>query len=159
MPFVQTDYSDRIPYPTPGLIHGSDYDTITGICETESPGIGFGLAVGIGADSDQGVVLGGTLAKFRGVSLRDVTLRGDRGDVDHYVPPNSVGIIRRGQVWVLPVDSVAPGDPVYFDGSTGRLGKSGGGKLGPIKGASWQSTGGTSQVARVYLAGYDIPSA
>lgn len=159
MPAVQTDYSERIGLPPVGSIHGSDYDTITGICETDAPGIGFGLAVSQGTESDQGVVLGGVLAKFRGISLRDTTLRGDRGNVDHYVPPNSVSVIKRGQVWVLPVDAVVPGDPVYFDGTTGKLGKAGDGKLGPIKGASWQSTGGPDKAARVYLAGYEIPSA
>lgn len=160
MPAVQTNYSERIGLPTVGSIHGSDYDTITGICETDSPGIGFGLAVSQGAESDQGVILGGTLAAFKGISVRDATLRGDRGDVDHYVPPNNMGIIKRGQVWVLPSENVAPGAAVYFDSVTGQLGAtSGGDKVGPIKGAAWKSTGGASTVARVYLGGYDIPSA
>lgn len=159
MPAVQTEYGERIGLPSPGNIHGSDYDTITGVCETDSPGIGFGLAVSQGAESDQGVILGGTLAGFRGISLRDVTLRGDRGDIDHYVTPNNVGVIRRGQVWALPTENVVPGDPVYFDGATGQLGKSNAGsKLGPIPGAAWMSTGSTTTVARVYLAGYETPA-
>lgn len=160
MPAIQTTYTEGMGLPSPGSIHGSNYDTITGICETDAPGIGFGLAVGQGAESDQGVVLGGTLAKFRGVSLRDATLRGDSASVDHYLPPNSVGIIRQGQVWVLPNADVVPGDDVYFDSVTGRFGTAtGGNAVGPIKGASWQSTGNTNTVARLYLAGYDIPSA
>lgn len=139
---TQTSYSERMSPPRPGTLAGNvdSARTITGICETEA-GIGFGLAVSQGTLSDEGTILGGTLAGFKGVAIRDVTLRGDSGDVDNYIPPNSMGIMESGDIWVSPVEDVAAHNAVYFDGTTGRFGDTNGsGKLGPIPGAYWKTS-------------------
>jgi hypothetical protein len=95
-----------------------------------------------GSLSDQGVVLGGTSANFRGLSVRDVTLRGDLSVVDAYLPPNSVGVLTEGPMWVEPTHAVAADDAVYFDGTTGALtNQSSGTQL--IKGARWKTSCGT----------------
>jgi len=159
---TQTSYSERMAPPSPGVIAGSDYDTKTGICETASPGIPFGRAVGQGTLSDQGTVLGGTLAKFKGISVRDITLRGDvaTADLDKYQAPNNMAILSRGEIWAEPGEAVNAGDPVFFNSTTGVLMKATNtGLVGPIKGAAWKTSCGIGGRAVVMLAGYNIPSA
>lgn len=152
---VQASYTERMRKPTPGTIAGSDYDTKTGIVETAA-GIGFGLAVGYGTTAtkgDQAVVLGGTLAKFRGISVKDVSLAvpQNSANVDKYLQYNNMAIITRGEVWASPAAAVAPNDAVHFDTTTGRLSNTGG--IGPIKGAYWMDTAAQDGAARVFLPG------
>jgi hypothetical protein len=153
---TQTTYSERMAPPSPGTIAGANFDTTTGICETAAPGIGFGLAVSQGTLSDQGVILGGTAATFRGVSVKDVTLRGDvaSANLDHYQIPDNVAICHKGEIWVEPTVAVNANDPVWFDGATGTFNKSTG--IGPIKGARWKTSCGIGGRAIVELAGYNL---
>lgn len=149
---VQTSYSERIAPPGPGTIQGTYDKGGTGICETASPGIPFGRAVSQGTLSDQGVVLGGTLDGFRGVSIRDVTLGAEK---DAYLPPDSVGVYERGLIWVEPGEAVSANDPVWFDGTTGVFYKStGSGRVGPVKGARWDTSAGVGGRAVLELSGY-----
>ena len=125
---TQTAYTTNIAPPGPGTIAGA-FDaakTTTGIAETASPGIPFGRAVSQGSLSDQGVVLGGTLVGFRGVSVRDVTLRGDLAVVDAFLPPNSLSVLEEGDIWVEPGEAVAAHDIVTFNLTTGVLMKTAG---------------------------------
>lgn len=146
---TQTTYSERIQPPVPGVIAGNMDNAIvsTGICETAEPGIGFGLAVSQGVNSDQGVVLGGTLALLRGVSVRDITLRGDvaSADVDHYQPPDNVAVLEDGEIWVAPTVAVAANDPVWFNGATGTFNKSTG--IGPVPGWRYKTSCGIGGAA------------
>ena len=139
---TQTTYSERMAPPAPGTVAGefSVARSTTGICETASPGIPFGRAVSQGALSDQGVIIGGSLAGFRGVSIRDITLRGDLAVVDAYLPPNSVGVLEDGDIWVEPTVAVNAHDPVWFNATTGTFNKSTG--VGPIPGAYWKTSCG-----------------
>jgi hypothetical protein len=147
---VQTTYSERMSPNSPGTIGGSDYDTVTGLCETAAPGgIPFGRAVGQGTLSDKGVVLGGSSTTFRGVSLKDATLGAEQ---DVYLPPNNVGVLTKGEIWVEPGVAVTPQDPVHFNASTGVFAISGG--TGPIKGARWVTSCGIGGRALLYLSGY-----
>jgi hypothetical protein len=93
-----------------------------------------------GALSDAGVIIGGSLAGFRGVSIRDITLRGDLAVVDAYLPPNNVGVLEDGDIWVEPTVAVNAHDPVWFNASTGTFNKSTG--VGPIPGAYWKTSCG-----------------
>ena len=156
MPAVQTTYSENIGAPRPGTISSADYDTTTGNVETAA-GIGFGLAVSvgtIGTFGDKATVLGGTLDTFKGISIRDNAALHTDADPDKYKQYANMGIVRRGTVWVSPVQAVVADDPVFFDGTTGRFGNSNAsGKLGPIKGARWISSGGIDGAAEVYIPG------
>jgi hypothetical protein len=102
---VQSTYRENLLDNSPGTMQGSDHNTETGICETASPGIPFGRAVSQGSESDQGVIIGGSLAGFRGVS-QDVTLGAEQ---DAYLPPNNVGF-SSGTIWVEPNEAVAADD-------------------------------------------------
>lgn len=150
---TQTSYSERISPPSPGTLAGNvdTARTTTGICETASPGIAFGRAVSQGALSDEGVILGGTLAGFRGVSIRDVTVRGDNGSVDHYLPPNSVGVMESGDIWVEPNEAVTAHAAVYFVAATGLFSDNASGALGPIPGAYWKTSCGVGGRAIVSI--------
>lgn len=144
---TQTSYATNISPPGPGVIAGSMdvAKTTTGICETASPGIPFGRAVAQGTLSDYGVVLGGVLLGFRGVSIRDQTLRGDLAVVDAYLPPNSVGVLEEGDIWVEPGEAVAAHDPVFYNTTTGVFMKAAGaGLVGPLPGAYFKTSCGVS---------------
>lgn len=140
---TQTTYASNIAPPGPGVIAGNmdNARIATRICETASPGIPFGRAVSQGALSDQGALIGGaSLAVFRGVSVRDQTLRGDLAVVDAYLPPNSMAVLESGEIWVEPSVAVAVGDPVWFAAATGLFNISTG--FGPIVGAKWKTSCG-----------------
>lgn len=120
---TQTTYAMNISPPPPGTIAGQmdSAKTTTGIAETASPGIPFGRAVSQGALSDAGIILGGTLAGFRGISVRDITLPGNRAVLDAYLPPDSAGVLEEGDIWVEPGEAVLAHDPVFFHLTTGVL--------------------------------------
>lgn len=152
---TQTSYSERMAPPAPGtLAGGMDVArTITGICETASPGIPFGRAVSQGSLSDQGTIIGGTLAGFKGISIRDVTLRGDEGSttLDKYQTPDSMGIMEAGDIWVEPNEAVTAHAAVYFVAATGILSDNASGALGPIPGAYWKTSCGVGGRAIVCI--------
>lgn len=141
---TQTAYNERMAPPSPGTLAGQvdNARTTTGICETASPGIAFGRAVSQGTLSDQGAILGGSLAGFRGVTIRDITVRGDNGSVDHFLPPNSMGIMEEGDIWVEPASAVVAHAAVYFNAATGIFDDASGGNVGPIPGAYWKTSCG-----------------
>lgn len=150
---VQTTYKTQMDLPRPGSIHGSDYKTDTAICETAA-GIGFGLAVSQGSD-DRGVVLGGALAGFRGVSVRDVAVGVPPvgGTFDVYRQYGNMSILTRGFIYVTPAVAVAKGDPVHYNTSTGVFTNTGG--IGPITGARWATTSDGSEPAQIELSGFN----
>ena len=149
---TQSTYSERIAPPSPGTTEGTDYENTTGICETVA-GIGFGLAVSKGSSSDQGVVLGGALAGFRGVSVKDITL--PAGNADKFLPPNSLSVRRRGQIWTEPGEAVNADDPVYYNSTTGVFYKSAAaGRVGPVAGARFETSCGVGGRAKLYVSGF-----
>jgi hypothetical protein len=152
MPAVQTTYPTGIAAGKPGLwVNMENYNSITRICET-SAGIGFGLAVSRGSGA-KGAILGGTVAGFLGVSLCDITLVTPAGGtVDKYARYKNMGVGTLGKIWVSPFENVAIGDPVWFDGTTGRFGKATNtGIVGPIVGAAWESAASADGLAKVSL--------
>jgi hypothetical protein len=146
---IQTTYQENLSVPRAGTSVGGDETVDTGICETVA-GIGFGLVVSQGV-ADKGVALGGALTDFRGITVRDVTLRPDQDD--KYAQYDNVGVLIEGRVWVDVAVAVAAGDKVHFDATTGTISNTGGN--GPILGARFAtSTTGAGQ-ALVELAGYN----
>jgi hypothetical protein len=117
-----------------GLNHADD----TKVVETAA-GIGFGLAVGQGTKED-GCIVGGPVAGFIGLTMRDITLVRSPIDplsntlapIDVYPQYANAAIRQRGHMWVLATSTVNPGDPLYYNTTTGALG-----------GQTGQSAGGT----------------
>lgn len=151
---IQSTYSERMSAPGPGVISGSDFGTITGICETADPGIPFGRAVAQGTLSDKGTILGGTTTTFKGVSVRSESLAAEQ---DAYLPPNNMTILQRGEVWLEPAVAVEANDPVHFNGTTGVFTNTGG--VGPVKGARWVTSCGLGGRAIAYFSGYERSNA
>lgn len=150
---IQTTYQDRMDAFRAGMIQGSDYDTKTGVVETEA-GIGFGLAVGQGAE-DNGVVLGGALGGFRGVSVRDVTQEVNRstGVADTYPQYANMSYLTRGLIAVVPLVNVVAGDPVHYNTTTGRFTNTGG--SGQVLGARWATSASAGGYALLDMGGYN----
>jgi hypothetical protein len=142
----QTTYNERMAPPMPGVVAGQmdNARIVTGIAETAAPGIPFGRAVSQGALSDQGIILGGSLAGLRGVSIRDTTLRGDVSDAnrDKYQPTNSAGVLESGDIWIEPGEAVATTDAVYFIAATGVFMKTASGAIGPVPGYRFKTSCG-----------------
>lgn len=151
---VQDTYTEGMRPPAPGTISGSDYDTITGNCETAA-GIPFGVAVSEGTKTthgDKATVIGGSLAGFKGVSVRDITLAPSAANQDKYLERGNMTIMRRGTIWVEAAVAVVADDPVHFVAATGVFTNTG--DLGPIKGARWVSSAPTAPFrAELYLPG------
>lgn len=153
---TQTTYSTNIAPPSAGTVAGNrdNAKIITGICETASPGIPFGRAVSQGALSNEGAIIGGTLAGFKGVSIKDATLRGDLAVVDAYLPPNSMGILEAGDIWVTVGEAVAAHDVAAFVLATGVWVKTpGGANSGIVPGAYFKTAAGNGGQAILSLAG------
>src|ERR1044072_479403 len=120
---VQTTYAERHGYAVEGQIADAvPYNIVTRLCETVG-GIGFGKAVSRGA-KDKGVVIGGTVAGFAGITVQEKTLVHDT--VDKYYPPENRGVLNFGMIYVLAGANVNDGDPVYFNPTTGAISNSAG---------------------------------
>lgn len=146
---VQASYAERMTNAVKGMIQGSDFNSVTGICETAA-GLAFGIAVSQGT-ADKGVIIGGTRLGFVGVTIRDITL--DVANADKYPRYSNVGIMTRGQMWVAPAVAVAPNEPVHFVTGTGVFTNTG--SEGPVNGARWASSAaGTGDLALIELSGY-----
>ena len=148
---VQTSYAERHGVATPGLI--ADQVPNTRISRTmESASAGFGLAVSKGT-ADRGCVLGGTLAGFLGVTVKDITLiPTTTSNQDLFLRYQDTNILSDGQVWVSPETSVADGDVVFFDATTGRFGASRGTAAAAAASGTGNSGDGTYTAASPALA-------
>jgi hypothetical protein len=146
---IQTDYPSTMRKGLPGLIQGSDYNSRTGIVETEA-GIGFGLPVSQGA-SEKGVVLGGALADFAGITIRDVAIGAEAGAAgDKYPNTKNAGILTRGKIQVVAgANGIVAGDPVHYNATTGVWLKTG--QQGPIPHARYASNGDQGDIVEVEL--------
>lgn len=150
---VQTEYTERQRQALVGQIATmNDWDGDTRVVEPSS-GIPFGRACCQGS-SDKGVGLGGALATFVGVSIRDTTLApvsADSDYLDEYPQYSNAGILTRGKIWVQPGSSVTAGAVVHYNATTGVFDDSGG--SGPLPGARWETGLNADGLAMLRLSG------
>jgi hypothetical protein len=113
----------------PASMTGWDVDTK--LCQDDSSppvGIGFGLAVSQGNDSDRAAILGVPSGKaFVGITRA----RQDQPNLstvftDKYFDGENMGVHVRGDIWVVAEGVVTVGEAVYVNTTTGALGHSGG---------------------------------
>lgn len=127
-PAPQTSYTERHGFAYEGMVADMvTGNTITRSCETVA-GIGFGKAVSQGA-ADRGAILGGTIAQFLGITIRDITLihpTNGIGTVDKYSRYENMGIRSLGQIWCVAGANLVAGDPVHFAPASGALSNAGG---------------------------------
>ena len=125
---LQTDYGPQIRAGVNGLISDEVDTSVQSFCVETAAGIPFGVACSQGVNDD-GVIVGGSLAGFLGVSRRDMTLSLAPVDplsstplpLDTYGQRTTAGIMSRGHMWVVPGSTVAAGGAVYFVAATGQL--------------------------------------
>lgn len=130
---VQSTYGGNISPAVAGMwANMTNWDADTRIAEGN---IGFGLACGQGT-ADRGAVLGGALALFVGVSVKDITLVHDTAD--RYETNDNMAVGNEGDIWVQTSVAVTPADPVHYSSTTGIFAISGG--EGPIVGARWMES-------------------
>lgn len=147
---VQTSYSERIAGGYAGQVADeSSHDIATYTCQDST--LGFGLAVTKGT-ADDAVTKGGAVAGFRGVTVRDCTVRvGSTGN--EFAQYDDVGVLWRGDIFVTTKAAVAAGGDVYYDSSTGLWDDASGGNVGPVKGAVWVTSAGSGELAILRLTG------
>jgi hypothetical protein len=150
MAVAQDTYVARIPQGFEGApANMTNWDADTRNCETAA-GIAFGKACGQGS-AERGVVLGGPLAGFVGISVRDNTVL-NATDPEKYPQNTNVGVANEGDWFVKPEVEVTIDDPVHYDATTGRFKISGG--EGPIVGARWIQGAAADGIAILRLSGH-----
>lgn len=111
----------------------------------ESPVIAYGLGVIQGA-ADQGLLLpSADTNRLLGVLVHNqIKPSGIRSR-------DTADVLRKGRIWVLPEQDIAPKDPVFWrirGDARGRFRKDAdGGAAIAVANARWCTTGGTNQVA------------
>lgn len=124
-------------------MHGWDADTRI----LESAAAGFGLAVSQGA-ADNGAVLGGIT--FCGITVRDITLVHDTPD--QYEEGDNMGVLVKGDIWVVAGTDVSVKHQAYYNSSTGAIGGSGISNAVAIAGAEFLDTVTSGGFVRVRLS-------
>lgn len=133
---------------TPASETGWDADTRI-FEETADPaaGLGFGLVVSQGSNSDRGIRLGVPSGRHViGITRSSVSTL--TTFTDKYADGDNVDVAFRGDWFVIAEAAVQPGDAVLYDPVTGKLGHTGGTTL---NGARWMTTAGAGGVAVVRL--------
>jgi hypothetical protein len=132
---VQSTYAPQINVGAVGMVADEATAEVgTRINETAA-GLPFGVAVSQGTLSDKGCLIGGTA--FVGITVRDVTLDrmpinplaagGVYPPVDNYQQYANVGVLSRGDIWVLAGADVTAGNALYYEATGGTLSNSGSG--------------------------------
>lgn len=150
MAVAQSTYLATAPVGLEGApANMTNYDVDTLNVETAA-GIAFGKVVGQGT-ADKGGVLGGALALFRGISVRDPA-NVNTASADKYPQYAEMGVANEGDWFVKPSVAVSPTDPVHYDVTTGIFQISGG--EGPIVGARWMTSADADAIAVLRLSGH-----
>lgn len=157
MATVQSTYSELQPIGQAGMPASGDFSADTRNCETTA-GIGFGVAVSQGA-ADLGAVIGGaSAAVFVGVTIADKSVPYN-GTADGYARYDSMGVMTRGQIWVVTGGIVTAGGDVTFASTTGVLSSAAtGGSQFAIANARWMTGAASGGIALLQLGGA-LPSA
>lgn len=158
MSIVQSTYVENQPIAQAGMLASSDHSVDTRICETAA-GIAYGVAVSQGS-ADAGAVIGGaSAAVFVGISVQDMSVENDPANSDEYPRYANMGVMTRGDIWVVTGGIVAAGGDVTFASTTGVLSSAAtGGSQFAIAGARWMTSAASGALAKVRLSG-SLPSA
>jgi hypothetical protein len=158
MSVVQITYLENQAIAQAGMIASGDHSIDTRICETAA-GIAFGVAVGQGT-ADRGAVIGAAAAAgFVGVSVQDMSVENDPANSNEYHQLDTMGVITRGDVWVVTGGIVTAGADVTFASTTGILSSAAtSGTQFAIAGARWMTGAASGALALLRLSG-SLPSA
>ena len=156
MSVTQSTYSENMPIAQAGMPANADYSADTRICE--SAAIPFGIAVSQGTSDKEALIGGASAAVFAGVSIADKTINND-GGVDGYNQYDNMGVMTRGDIWVVVGGNVTAGGDVTFAATTGALSSAAAsGSQFAIAGARWMTSATSGNLAKLRLGGA-LPSA
>lgn len=124
-------------------MHGWDGDSRI----LESASAGWGLAVSQGV-ADNGAVLGGVT--FKGITIRDITIV--HTTPDRYEEGDTMGVLVRGDIWVVAGTDVVHSHQAYYNSATGEIGGSGISNAVAIAGSSFMETVAEGGFVRVRLS-------
>lgn len=110
MPAYQTTYAGTLSPGYEGMIANMEVTNIISRTIETAGGVGFGKGVFQGA-TDQAVATTGS--SFRGVTVVDHNVRPTAAGTDGYAQGDTVSIMTKGVIWVLPTSNVTPGAPAY----------------------------------------------
>lgn len=158
MAIVQSTYTENQPIAQAGMLASGDHSVDTRICETAA-GIPFGVAVSQGS-ADNGALIGGASATvFAGISVQDMSIENDPSNSDEYPQYSNMGVLTRGDIWVVTGGIVTAGADVTFAATTGVLSTAAAsGSQFAIAGARWMTGAASGALAKVRLSG-SLPSA
>lgn len=115
---AQTAYTTSIANATPGLladINNNEIDSF--LAEGAIP---FGVVVQRGT-SDKQVTVGGDALGI-GISIRDLSREGAQGSGNvSYADEETVGVLRRGKIFVTIPSGGSAGDPINYVDATGVI--------------------------------------
>ncbi len=148
---AQTSYSINKPVAYPGLIYAQAPHEIASRSVETAAGIGFGLAVSRGTDTENQVVIGG--ASLLGITVRSLDREGaaNNGGIS-YLEKETAGILRSGSIWATCPTGCVPGDVVNYNTTTGVLdsGAAGTGEA-LVPNAVWDSVGAAGDLAVIRI--------
>jgi len=158
MAIVQSTYTELQPIAQAGMLASSDHSVDTRICDTAA-GIPYGVAVSQGTADNAAVIGGASAAVFVGISVQDMSVENDPANNDEYPRYANMGVLTRGDIWVVTGGIVAAGQDVTFASTTGILSSAAtSGTQFAIAGARWMTAAASGALARVRLSG-SLPSA
>jgi hypothetical protein len=150
--YPQPSYTSNIGVAYVGMPANQEGpEAISRICE-DVAGIGFGIALWQGVN-DNGVTAtpGATSNKFRGVSIRNVSLEPTANDT--YLQGGSIGCMIEDVIWVIAGANIAAGDPAYCNATTGAFtNSSAAGAIAIPRGAIFDSTAATGALVKLRLS-------
>lgn len=115
----QTAYSFYLSAPFAGVLgdYRSDYDIRSYVSEEATAGLPFGIAVCRGTGDQQCKLLVDANSKIIGLTVHQHAVEPyylpTSPTTSGVAPKGTVGILKKGRMWVLPEQAVVPGDPVY----------------------------------------------
>lgn len=149
---AQTAYSINQVVGYDGVVQARrPHRIISRSVEVGGGAIPFGRVVTTGtANSDRTTKLGGTPPVFLGVSVRALDTEGELNtSILQYEETETAAIMRKGYMWVRPVDPVTVGIAVEYDPVTGEFGTTVG--FQTIAGAVWETAAAAGELALLNL--------
>jgi len=155
MAIAQTNYGENPAIGLPGAIANEEtFNSISRTVET-AEGLGFGQPAARSADSspagDHLCRLMASGAAFLGIAILNRAVAPNADSPDQYPQYGQAALLTQGSIFVTAGATVAAGDDVYWNSSTGLYGTSSGGSNVAIPDARFETSGGNGDIVEVSL--------
>jgi hypothetical protein len=155
MAVAQSTYSENPAIGVPGAIANEEtFNSISRTVETAA-GLGFGQPAARSADTspagDHLCRLLASGATFLGIAILNRAVPASESNPDAYPQYMAAALLTQGSIFVTAGATVAAGDDVYWNSSTGKYGTSSGGSNIAIPEARFETSGGDGDIVEVSL--------